>query len=71
MWLTFERRHRVKVDFLWRGERLVVETDGHRFHRTQRNRGSGDTRRDVLLRLAGFEPVRVHAAGRWRPTRSG
>ena len=47
----------IKVDFLWRRERLAVETDGHPFHRTRQSR-ERDARRDVLLRLAGFEPVR-------------
>ena len=57
VWLTLGDGSAVKVDFLWRRERLVVETDGHRFHRTTQSR-ERDTRRDVLLRLAGFEPVR-------------
>jgi very-short-patch-repair endonuclease len=57
VWLTLGDGSAVKVDFLWRPERLVVETDGHRFHRTRQSR-ERDTRRDVLLRLAGFEPVR-------------
>ena len=57
VWLTLGDGSAVKVDFLWRRERLVVETDGHRFHRTKQSR-ERDTRRDVLLRLAGFEPVR-------------
>ena len=56
-WMTLEDGTAIKVDFLWRRERLVVETDGHRFHRTKQSR-ERDTRRDVLLRLAGFEPVR-------------
>ena len=47
----------IKVDFLWRKERLAVETDRHPFHRTRQSRDR-DARRDVLLRLAGFEPVR-------------
>ena len=47
----------VRIDFLWRRERLAVETDGHPFHRT-RQAMERDTRRDQLLRLAGFEPVR-------------
>jgi predicted transcriptional regulator of viral defense system/very-short-patch-repair endonuclease len=47
----------VRIDFLWRTERLAVETDGHPFHRTRQSR-ERDTRRDQLLRLAGFEPVR-------------
>jgi hypothetical protein len=47
----------LEVDFLWRAERLVVETDGRAFHAT----ASGverDRRRDRRLRLAGYEPIR-------------
>jgi very-short-patch-repair endonuclease len=46
-----------KIDFLWREQRLAVETDGHPFHRTRQSR-ERDARRDQLLRLAGYEPVR-------------
>lgn len=56
-WMTLSDGSPIKVDFLWRKERLAVETDGHRFHRTRQSR-ERDARRDVLLRLAGFEPVR-------------
>jgi hypothetical protein len=47
-----------KVDFLWRREGLVIETDSWRFHRTRRA-FERDRERDQWLRLAGFEPVRV------------
>jgi very-short-patch-repair endonuclease len=47
----------VKADFLWRAERLVVETDGHAFHGT-REAFERDRRRDQLLTLAGFKIVR-------------
>jgi hypothetical protein len=57
VWMTLPDGTPAKIDFLWRPARLVVETDGHRFHRTRQSR-ERDTRRDVLLRLAGFEPVR-------------
>jgi putative AbiEi antitoxin of type IV toxin-antitoxin system/uncharacterized protein DUF559 len=56
-WMTLSDGSPIKVDFLWRRERLAVETDGHPFHRTRQSR-ERDARRDVLLRLAGFEPVR-------------
>jgi hypothetical protein len=56
-WMTLSDGSPIKVDFLWRRERLVVETDGHPFHRTRQSR-ERDTRRDVLVRLAGFEPIR-------------
>jgi hypothetical protein len=56
-WMTLADGSAIKVDFLWRDERLAVETDGHPFHRTRQSR-ERDTKRDQLLRLAGFEPVR-------------
>jgi hypothetical protein len=56
-WMTLPNGSAIKVDFLWRDERLAVETDGHPFHRTRQSR-ERDTKRDQLLRLAGFEPVR-------------
>jgi hypothetical protein len=56
-WMTLPDGSAIKVDFLWRSERLAVETDGHPFHRTRQSR-ERDTKRDQLLRLAGFEPVR-------------
>jgi very-short-patch-repair endonuclease len=55
--MTLDDGTAIKVDFLWRRERLAVETDGHPFHRTRQSR-ERDTKRDQLLRLAGFEPVR-------------
>jgi very-short-patch-repair endonuclease len=46
------------VDFLWRKSRLVVETDGYRYHR-----GSvafeDDHDRDLRLRRLGFDVVRL------------
>jgi Transcriptional regulator, AbiEi antitoxin/Protein of unknown function (DUF559) len=56
-WMTLPDGSAIKVDFLWRSERLAVETDGHPFHRTRQSR-ERDAKRDQLLRLAGFEPVR-------------
>lgn len=63
------RRHRIPapevnvrigpflVDFLWRDERLIVETDGYRFHRT-RSAFEADRARDVELKLLGYTVVR-------------
>ena len=45
------------VDFLWRDRRLVVETDGYRFHRG-RLAFEQDRERDVELKLRGYEVVR-------------
>ena len=46
-----------KIDFLWRKQWIAVETDGGPFQRTRQS-GARDARRDQLLGLAGFEPVR-------------
>ncbi len=63
------RRHRIPtpevnvrlgpflVDFLWRDQRLIVETDGYRFHRG-REAFEADRARDVELRLLGYTVVR-------------
>ena len=45
------------VDFVWPEAQLVVETDGYRFHRG-RQAFEDDRRRDVELRLRGYEVVR-------------
>jgi hypothetical protein len=56
-WMTLLDGTPAKIDFLWREERLAVETDGGAFHRTRQSR-ERDARRDQLLRLAAFDPVR-------------
>jgi very-short-patch-repair endonuclease len=48
----------MEVDFLWRERRLIVETDGYRFHRG-RAAFENDRRRDLAMRAHGFEIVRV------------
>ena len=47
----------ITVDFLWREARVVVETDGWRFHRG-RAAFEEDRRRDARLRLAGYQVLR-------------
>ena len=46
------------VDCLWPAERLVVELDSRRYHRENPSAFTRDPRRDRLLRLAGYDPVR-------------
>ncbi len=46
------------VDFLWREERLVVETDAYRYHRG-RVAFREDHRRVLRLRRLGYDVVRV------------
>jgi hypothetical protein len=48
------RLGRLTVDFLWRERRLVVETDGYRYHRG-RVAFQDDRARDLYLRGLGFE----------------
>jgi very-short-patch-repair endonuclease len=45
------------VDFLWPKRRLIVETDGYRYHRS-RLAFEEDRARDVELRLLGYEVIR-------------
>jgi hypothetical protein len=54
-----------RVDFLWRPQRVIVQTDGHRFHRT-RQAFERDRRLDQRLTVAGYRPVRVT----WRQVES-
>ena len=51
------------VDFLWRRERLIVETDGYRYHRGRAN-FEHDHERDAELATAGYEVLRFT----WRQT---
>lgn len=48
----------LEVDFLWRQQRLVVETDGFRFHRGN-DAFEEDRRRSLRLRALGLEVVRL------------
>ena len=56
VWITLEGGA-VRVDFLWRAERLIVETDGWASHGTRRAFET-DRRRDRRLQLAGWQVVR-------------
>ncbi|MGB7685920.1 MAG: DUF559 domain-containing protein [Solirubrobacterales bacterium] len=46
------------ADFVWRDQRLIVETDGYRYHRG-RAAFEDDRARDLELRALGFEVVRL------------
>ncbi len=48
----------VRVDFCWRAHKLVVETDGGKYHRTRRAFES-DRRKDQRLTLAGWRVLRI------------
>ena len=56
-WLDIDDLPAIKADFLWRAERLVIETDGWESHGT-RQAFERDRRRDERLKLAGYEPLR-------------
>jgi predicted transcriptional regulator of viral defense system len=56
-WVSLEKGIAYKVDFLWRAERLGIETDGWGSHGT-RQAFESDRRRDRLLSLAGWTVVR-------------
>jgi very-short-patch-repair endonuclease len=47
-----------EVDFSWPGQRLIVETDSHRFHGT-RAAFERDRERDALLTALGWRVVRI------------
>jgi very-short-patch-repair endonuclease len=67
------RRHRIplpevnvhvaglEVDFLWRENSVIAETDGYRYHRG-RVAFEDDRRRDLELKLLGFEVLRFSEA---------
>jgi very-short-patch-repair endonuclease len=55
--LTRQRLNGFKVDFYWPGLRLVVETDGLRYHRTPAQQAR-DRIRDQAHLAAGFIPLR-------------
>ncbi len=48
----------IEVDCLWRGQRLIVELDGGRAHRT-RAAFEADRERDRRLQAAGWSVIRV------------
>lgn len=50
--------HRFEVDFLWRDQRLVIETDGQRSHHTT-VAFRRDRFRDQILMAAGYRTARV------------
>ena len=56
-WIALDGEE-MQVDFLWREQRLVVETDGHRTHGT-RQAFERDRRRDQRLSVAGYRVVRL------------
>ena len=49
---------RMTVDFLWPEGRVIVETDGDRYHDTP-SRRARDARRDALLRRWRYQVIRV------------
>jgi len=63
--LTQQRLNGFRVDFLWPELKLVVETDGLRYHRTAGQQAK-DRLRDQAHLAAGFTPLRfTHAQVRF------
>lgn len=63
--LTRQRLNGFRVDFFWPNLRLVVETDGLRYHRTPAQQ-TRDHARDQAHLAAGFTPLRfTHAQVRY------
>jgi very-short-patch-repair endonuclease len=70
LFLQLCRRHRLpmpevnariepyEVDFLWRAPRVIVETDGYRFHRGAQS-FEDDHERDLALRARGYDVIRL------------
>ena len=56
-WIAIDDGINYKADFLWRGHRLIAETDGRDVH-TTRKAFEHDRLRDQRLTLAGFTVVR-------------
>lgn len=48
----------IRVDFLWRAQRVVVETDGVRYHGSHQAM-QRDSRKDQRLIAHGFRPIRT------------
>ena len=56
-WITLDEGVAYQADFFWRTERLIVETDGYRFH-SGRRAFEHDRLRDQRPKLARFEVIR-------------
>jgi len=57
VWLELDSGPAIRGDFVWREQRLIVETDGWASHGTRRG-FEADRLRDQRVRLAGWEPLR-------------
>jgi hypothetical protein len=57
VWLTLADGSAIKLDFLWRRERVAVECDGYRFHR-DRQAFERDRARDARLASMGITTLR-------------
>jgi predicted transcriptional regulator of viral defense system len=59
VWITLDDGERpIRADFVWWEQRIAIETDGHKTHRTPQA-FERDRRNDQRLTLARWRPVRV------------
>jgi Protein of unknown function (DUF559) len=57
-WVVLPDGGAIRGDFVWRAERIIVETDGRQFHGT-RQAFERDRRRDQRTMVARWQPVRT------------
>jgi predicted transcriptional regulator of viral defense system len=57
VWIPYPEGGGAEADFLWRGQRLIVEVDGRNVHTTRRA-FEHDRRRDQRLAILGYRVIR-------------
>jgi predicted transcriptional regulator of viral defense system len=65
VWITLDDGERpIRADFVWREQRIAIETDGRKTHRTAQA-FERDRRNDQRLTVARWRPVRVTRRQLW------
>jgi hypothetical protein len=57
-WIDLGQGEWIRADFVWYEQRVIVETDGQRYHGTHQAR-ERDPRRDQRATVAGWRPIRT------------
>lgn len=57
-WIDLGGGEWIRGDFVWHEQRVIVETDGQRYHGTHQAK-ERDPRRDQRLTIAGWRPIRA------------